>query len=76
MQINLHDAKTHLSRYVERALDGEEVVIAKAGKPLVKLVPVAEQEPRHRALGFLADEALLQLDLKGDFAAEIEAMFE
>ena len=41
----------------------------------MKLVPVAEQEPRHRALGFLPDEALLQLDLKGDFATEIGAMF-
>ena len=76
MQINLHDAKTHLSRYVEQALDGEEVVIAKAGKPLVRLVPVGQQEPRRRALGFLADEALLQLDLKDDFAAEIGVMFE
>jgi prevent-host-death family protein len=36
---NIHQAKTHLSRLVERALAGEDIVIAKAGKPLVRLVP-------------------------------------
>ena len=41
----------------------------------MKLVPVAEEEQRHRVLGFLANAALLQLDLKGDFATEIGAMF-
>ncbi|MEB3200215.1 MAG: type II toxin-antitoxin system prevent-host-death family antitoxin [Synechococcaceae cyanobacterium] len=35
-----HDAKTHLSRYVDQALAGEEVVIARAGKPLVRLAPL------------------------------------
>jgi len=38
--VNLHAAKTHLSRLVERAAAGEEVIIAKAGKPMVRLVPV------------------------------------
>ena len=36
---NIHQAKTHLSRLVERALAGEDIVIAKAGKPMVRLVP-------------------------------------
>lgn len=74
MQVNLHDAKTHLSRYVEQALDGEEVVIARAGKALVRLVPVAET-PRLRQLGFLQGEAVLNCDLKADFQRDIEAMF-
>ncbi|MBD3816953.1 MAG: type II toxin-antitoxin system prevent-host-death family antitoxin [Halothiobacillus sp.] len=39
--INMHEAKTHLSALVEEALRGEDVVIARAGKPLVRLVPVA-----------------------------------
>ncbi len=39
MQINLTDAKAHLSKLIERALAGEEVVISKRGEPLVKLVP-------------------------------------
>ena len=37
--VNIHDAKTHFSRLIERVLLGEEVVIAKAGKPVAKLVP-------------------------------------
>jgi prevent-host-death family protein len=39
-QVNMHEAKTSLSRLVERALAGEEVVIARNGEPLVRLVPV------------------------------------
>jgi prevent-host-death family protein len=46
MQVNIHDAKTHFSRLVERARAGEEIVIAKAGKPVAKLVPVEELGPR------------------------------
>lgn len=75
MQVNLHDAKTHLSRYVDRALEGEEVVIARAGKALVRLVPVAEPNPR-RTLGFLRDQAEVSLDLKADFRTDICGMFE
>ena len=41
---NVHEAKTNLSKLIERALNGEEVVIAKAGKPLVRLVPVREEK--------------------------------
>ena len=45
--VNMHEAKTSLSRLVERALAGEEVVIARNGEPLVKLVPVPkERKPR------------------------------
>jgi prevent-host-death family protein len=43
MQItNIHEAKTQLSKLVERALEGEEVIIARAGKPMVRLVPVRD----------------------------------
>ena len=74
MQVNLHDAKTHLSRYVAQALEGEEVVIAKAGRPLVRLVPV-EEAPEARRGGFLAGSAVLSADLKADFVAEIDSLF-
>ena len=74
MQVNLHDAKTHLSRYVAHALEGHEVVIAKAGRPLVRLVPL-EPPAQARVGGFLRDSAVIAADLKGDFAAEIDAMF-
>jgi prevent-host-death family protein len=46
-QVNIHEAKTHLSRLVQRAAAGEEIVIAKAGAPLAKLVPLSpSKEPR------------------------------
>ncbi|MGI9036207.1 MAG: type II toxin-antitoxin system Phd/YefM family antitoxin [Pyrinomonadaceae bacterium] len=41
---NVHEAKTNLSKLIEQALKGEEVVIAKAGKPLVRLVPVRDEK--------------------------------
>ncbi len=44
--VNIYDAKTHLSRLVGRAMAGEDIVIARAGKPLVRLVPVAEKKVR------------------------------
>ena len=50
-QINVHEAKTHLSRWLERAHNGEEIVIAKNGQPYARLVPL--QSNAHRALGFL-----------------------
>ena len=74
MQVNLHDAKTHLSRYVDQALAGEEVVIARAGKLLVRLVPL-KTESAPRKGGFLRGQVVLTADLKADFQAEIAAMF-
>jgi prevent-host-death family protein len=45
--VNVHEAKTHLSRLLERVSAGEEIVIAKAGRPVAKLVPYVEsEEPR------------------------------
>jgi len=51
MQVNIHQAKTHLSRLVERAGHGEEIVIARAGKPVAKLV--AFRTPRERKPGLV-----------------------
>ena len=44
--VNLHAAKTHLSRLVDDAANGEDIVIAKAGRPLVRLVPIAKPDRR------------------------------
>lgn len=41
--VNIHDAKTHFSRLIERVLLGEEIVIAKAGRPVAKLVPIPQE---------------------------------
>ena len=54
MQVNIHEAKTQLSRLVERAHSGEEIVIAKNGVPYARLVPI-EPAPM-RSLGFLRGE--------------------
>jgi len=50
MEVNIHEAKTHLSKLLERVALGEEVIIAKAGKPVAKLVQF-ETEPPKRTLG-------------------------
>lgn len=51
--VNIHEAKTHLSRLIDAAAAGEEIVIARAGKPVVRLVPVTGSEGPRR-LGALA----------------------
>jgi prevent-host-death family protein len=63
---NLHAAKTHLSRLVDEAVQGEEIVIAKAGKPVVKLVPIAN---KRRRTGFGADRRKIRI--RGDFDAPL-----
>jgi prevent-host-death family protein len=75
-QVNLHEAKTHLSRLVERAMQGEDVVIAKAGKAKVRLVPVeTREETAKRRIGFLDGQFKVPDDFDTMFADEIEAMF-
>ena len=73
--VNIHEAKTHLSRLVEEAAKGREFVIAKAGKPMVRVVPL-EAVPKIRTLGFLAGQGTVKSGVKEAFAADIEAMFE
>jgi prevent-host-death family protein len=59
MMVNVHEAKAQLSDLLERAVRGEEVVIAKRGKPIVRLVPTGTKEPRQPGLakgkGYLTD---------------------
>jgi prevent-host-death family protein len=50
-QVNMHEAKTHLSKLVGRVEGGEEIVISRAGKPAAKLVPVSVAKPAKRRLG-------------------------
>lgn len=71
--VNIHHAKTHLSRLIEAAAAGEEIVIAKAGKPLVRLVPVAGTEGP-RKLGALAGKVIEPDDVWAPDPA-IEAAF-
>jgi prevent-host-death family protein len=74
--VNIHEAKTHLSRLVEEAVNGESFIIAKAGKPMVKVIRLdAEAEMPKRRLGFLKGKMTVPDDIKTMFQDEIEEMF-
>jgi prevent-host-death family protein len=74
--VNIHEAKTHLSRLVEEAAKGESFVIAKAGKPMVKVIRLdAEPEKSKRRLGMLQGVFTVPDDIKTRFKDEIEEMF-
>lgn len=75
-QINIHDAKTHLSRLVEQAAAGEPFVIAKAGRPLVQVIPFDTRERRPPSrFGFLAGEIEVPDDFDTMGQQEIEQLF-
>ena len=75
-QVNIHEAKTHLSKLIEQAAAGEPLVIAKAGKPLVKVTAVdaAEAKPTSR-LGMLEGQFTVPDDFNEMGQDEIEEMF-
>ena len=74
--VNLHEARTHLSRLVEAAAKGEAFIIAKAGKPLVKVVPLGEEEAGTQGrLGFMLGEIQVPDDFDRMGAGDIEALF-
>lgn len=75
--VNIHEAKTHLSRLVEEAARGESFVIAKAGKPLVKVMALnAPTAGQIRRVGFLVGEISVPDDFDRMGSEEIEHMFE
>jgi prevent-host-death family protein len=74
--VNIHEAKTHLSRLVEEAVNGESFIIAKAGKPMVKVIRLdVEPETPKRRLGFLKGKMEVPDDFETMFQKEIEEMF-
>ena len=73
--VNIHDAKTHLSKLVDQAAAGSEVVIAKAGKPVAKLVPL-EATKRVRKLGILKGKIKIPDDFDAPLPAKVIADFE
>ena len=72
--VNIHEAKTQLSKLIERAVKGEGFVIAKAGKPLVKVIALDAPASPQR-LGFLAGEIAVPDDFNSMGEAEIVALF-
>lgn len=74
--VNIHQAKTHLSRLVERAAKGEAFVIAKGGKPMVKVVPLDEAEAAApKRIGFLDGLSEIPDDFDRLGEQEIEQLF-
>jgi prevent-host-death family protein len=73
--VNLYEAKTKLSQLVERAAAGEEIIIAKAGRPLARLVPLAKRTTP-RPLGLLAGQVKVGDDFDDPLPEEIMRHFE
>ena len=74
--VNVHDAKTHFSRLLDRAQEGEEFVIAKAGKPVVKVTAIgAPTGAQIRRLGFMEGEISVPDDFDRMGQEEIERIF-
>ncbi|KAA6465098.1 type II toxin-antitoxin system Phd/YefM family antitoxin [Acidobacteria bacterium AB60] len=74
--VNIHEAKTHLSRLVDAAERGEDTIIAKAGKPKARLVRFeGAKEETKRRIGFLKGKIKVPDDFDTMFAEDIEKMF-
>ena len=73
--INIHEAKTQLSRLVEQAAAGEEIVLAKAGRPVARLMPLATPSIVPRTLGLLSGKHVVPDNIDAMFGDGIEAMF-
>ena len=78
-QVNMHEAKTHLSRLVEEAAAGQAFVICKAGKPMVRVTPLAQSDeaaPVRSRLGMLRGQFSVPDDFDQLGQEEIAALFE
>ena len=73
--VNIHEAKTHLSRLVDEVYSGEEIIIAKAGKPLAKLVALTATAKK-RKLGILKGKLKAPEDFDAPLPEEVLASFE
>ncbi|WP_459872239.1 type II toxin-antitoxin system Phd/YefM family antitoxin [Endothiovibrio diazotrophicus] len=74
--VNIHEAKTHLSRFVELASAGEEIVIARAGRPVARLVALESSDVKPRPLGLGRGRFTLPEGFDRMYADEIQRMFE
>jgi prevent-host-death family protein len=73
--VNIHEAKTHLSKLIAKAVKGESFIIAKAGKPMVRVTAVEPVPTKVSRLGFLQGQFKVPNDIKTMFKDEIEEMF-
>ncbi|MBW8743933.1 MAG: type II toxin-antitoxin system prevent-host-death family antitoxin [Sphingomonas sp.] len=74
--VNMHEAKTHLSMLVDKAVaQGESFIIAKAGKPMVRVSPVERAEEPRARIGFMKGRIHVPADFATRDAEEIEGLF-
>lgn len=74
--VNIHQAKTHLSRLIERLATGGGFIIAKAGKPVAKIVPLSAADAGNaKRLGFMAGQLRVPADFDRMGGDEIEGLF-
>lgn len=75
-QVNIHEAKTHLSKLIQAAENGEEVVIARAGKPVVKITAYQPPEAGRRNIGLLEGKIWISDDFDAPLPEEIQRAFD
>lgn len=71
--VNIHEAKTNLSKLVEQASQGSAFIIARAGKPLVRVTAISDRPVKR--IGMLEGQITVPDDIDAEFSADIEAMF-
>lgn len=74
--VNIHEAKTHLSRFVDQAAAGEEILIARSGKPVARLVALSQPDLQPRTLGLGKGKFTLPDDFSRLHDETIQRMFE
>lgn len=74
VKINVHEAKTHFSKLLDRVGNGEEIIIAKAGKPVARMVPVAER-PTQRVAGSAKGKVIIAPDFDAPLPEPIQEAF-
>ena len=74
-QVNVHEAKTHLSRLLDQAMAGEEVIIMRSGRPLVQLTPI-QSAPFQRKLGTAQGDFIVPDDFNASLPGDVLDEFE
>jgi len=75
-QLNVHAAKTHLSNLIDKAAKGDSFIIAKAGKPMVRVIPFYQQKITQNRVGFLKNQINIPIDFDQMGQGEIINAFE
>jgi prevent-host-death family protein len=73
--VNIHEAKTHFSKLVDKAINGEEIIIGKSGNPVVKLIAIQPKKPK-RVPGSLKGKIRISDDFDAPLSADILEEFE